>query len=62
MCTKIVLNPKEKTELKEPKKGKIVTQEEYDEMVVKKTEEMRERFRNERQKSGSERGRMRHSN
>ncbi|MHA1678776.1 MAG: GLPGLI family protein [Promethearchaeota archaeon] len=62
MCTKIVLNPKEKTELKEPKKGKIVTQEEYDEIVAKKTEEMRERFRNERQKSGSERGMMRHGN
>ncbi|MEN8187496.1 MAG: GLPGLI family protein [Bacteroidota bacterium] len=53
MCTKIVMNPKEKSELKEPTKGKIVTQEEYDEIVVKKTEEMRERFRNERQKSGS---------
>ena len=62
MCTKIVLNPKEKTELKEPTKGKIVTQEEYDEIVAKKTEEMRERFRNERQKSGGERGMMRHSN
>lgn len=62
MCTKIVLNPKEKAELKEPTKGKIVTQEEYDEIVAKKTEEMRERFRNERQKSGGERGMMRHSN
>lgn len=62
MCTKIVINPKERIEIKEPKKGKIVTQEEYDEIVTKKTEEMRERFRNERQKSGSERGRMRHSN
>ncbi len=57
MCTKIVMNPKEKSEIKEPTKGKLVTQEEYDEMVVKKTEEMRERFRNERQKSGNE-GRM----
>ena len=54
MCTKIVMNPKDKFELKEPSKGKIVTQEEYDEMVVKKTEEMRERFRNERQKSGGD--------
>ena len=62
MCTKIVMNPKEKTELKEPTKGKIVTQEEYDKIVVKKTEEMRERFRNERQKSGGEGGRMRFNN
>ncbi len=57
MCTKIVMNSKEKVELKEPTKGKIVTQQEYDEIVIKKTEEMRERFRNERQKSGNE-GRM----
>jgi GLPGLI family protein len=57
MCTKIVMNSKEKAELKEPTKGKIVTQQEYDDIVIKKTEEMRERFRNERQKSGNE-GRM----
>lgn len=57
MCIKIVMNPKEKAELKEPSKGKVVTQEEYDDIVIKKTEEMRERFRNERQKSGNE-GRM----
>ena len=54
MCTKIIINPKVKLNLKEPSKGKIVTQKEYDEMVVKKTEEMRERFRNERQKSGGD--------
>ncbi len=51
------MNSKEKAELKEPTKGKIVTQQEYDDIVIKKTEEMRERFRNERQKSGNE-GRM----
>lgn len=51
-CTKIVLNPKEKTEIIEPSKGKVVTQKEYDEIVEEKTKEMRERFQNERQKSG----------
>jgi len=52
LCTKIVMNPKEKTELKEPSKGKVVTQQEYDMIVKKKTKEMRERMQNERQKSG----------
>jgi len=52
LCTKIVLNPKEKTDISEPKKGKVTTQEEYDQIVEEKTQEMRERFQNERQKSG----------
>ena len=32
LCTKIVINPKDKIELKEPTKGKEVTQAEYDEI------------------------------
>lgn len=52
LCTKIVLNPKEKGEIKEPSKGKVLTQEEYDTLVEEKTKEMRERMQNERQKSG----------
>lgn len=52
LCTKIVLNPKEKAAIDEPSKGKVVTQKEYDEIVEEKTKEMRERFQNERQKSG----------
>ena len=51
-CTKIVLNPKEKEDLKEPTKGKVVTRQEYDLIVKEKTKEMRERMQNERQKSG----------
>ncbi|MBP8792459.1 MAG: GLPGLI family protein [Lutibacter sp.] len=54
MCTKIVLNPKEKTTIEEPSKGKVVTQLEYDTIVEEKTKEMRERFQDERQKSGNE--------
>ena len=50
LCTKIVMNPKEKKEIKEPNKGKVVTQEEYDKIVREKMEEMRERMQNERQK------------
>lgn len=53
LCTKIVLNPKDKVEISEPKKGKVVTQAEYDKITTEKMEEMRERMRNERQKSGS---------
>ncbi|MDX1828732.1 MAG: GLPGLI family protein [Lutibacter sp.] len=55
LCTKIVMNPKEKIMLKEPNKGKVVTQKEYDNIVKEKLKEMRDRFRNERQKSGGER-------
>lgn len=56
LCTKITINPKEKIEIKEPKKGKVVTQKEYDEITQKKMMEMRERMGNERQKSGGHRG------
>ncbi|SDW41253.1 GLPGLI family protein [Lutibacter oricola] len=59
LCTKIVINPKDKIELKEPKKGKVVTQKEYDKIVLEKTQEMRERMRNEREKGGNHGGRMR---
>ncbi|MFD1294740.1 GLPGLI family protein [Lutibacter holmesii] len=52
LCTKIVLNPKEQVTISEPTKGKEVTQKEYDTIVEEKTKEMRERFQNERQKSG----------
>ncbi|WP_372746183.1 GLPGLI family protein [Lutibacter sp.] len=54
MCTKIVINPKEKTDISEPSKGKVVTQKEYDAILKEKMSEMRERFQNERQKSGSD--------
>lgn len=42
LCSKIVINPKEKKEIKAPKKGKLVTQSEYDEIVADKMEEWRE--------------------
>ena len=56
LCTKIVLNPTEKKEIKAPKKGKEVTREEYNNIVKKKMEEMREMFRG-RRGSGNGRGR-----
>ncbi|PZQ87670.1 GLPGLI family protein [Flavobacterium lindanitolerans] len=45
LCSKIVLNSKEKTSIKAPTKGKVVTQKEYDEIVTTKMEEMKEQFR-----------------
>ncbi len=42
LCSKIVINPKEKKEIKAPKKGKLVTQSEYDKIVADKMEEWRE--------------------
>ena len=52
VCTKIVINPKEKFEIKEPKKGQEVTQKEYDEISAKKMKEMRENFRSRRGEGG----------
>lgn len=45
VCTKIVLNPEEAIEIVEPKKGKEVSQEEFDAIRDKKNEEMLEQFR-----------------
>ena len=39
------MNPEEKDVIKIPSKGKVVTKVEYDDIVKKKTEEMRENFR-----------------
>jgi GLPGLI family protein len=45
LCTKIILNAEEKEDIKEPSKGKVVSQKEYDEILLVKMEEMSERFR-----------------
>ncbi|MEB8346946.1 GLPGLI family protein [Flavobacteriaceae bacterium KMM 6898] len=45
LCTKLVLNPTEKKEIKAPNKGKTVTQEEYDKISKEKMAEMRQNFR-----------------
>jgi len=46
LCSKVVLNAKEKVVIKAPTKGKVISQKEYDETVTKKMEEMREQFKN----------------
>lgn len=44
LCTKIVLNPEQKETIDQPKKGEIVTQAEYTEIITKKMQEMREMY------------------
>lgn len=54
VCSEIVLNPSEKIEIEEPKKGKKVTQEEFDKIMDDHSKEMMERFKNKRKsKDGS---------
>jgi len=45
LCSKIVINPSEKDEIKKPSKGKEVTKSEYESIQKQKMEEMREMFR-----------------
>ena len=42
LCSKVVLNAKDKAEIKAPNNGKVVSQKEYDETVMKKLQEMSE--------------------
>jgi GLPGLI family protein len=44
LCSKIVLNPAEKEEIKIPVKGKEVTKKEYNDIMKNKIEEMREMY------------------
>jgi GLPGLI family protein len=55
LCSKIVMNPNEKEEIKVPSKGKEVTQAEYSEIVKKKMEEMSEMFRGRGRDGGGRR-------
>ena len=41
LCSKIVLNPKDKAEIKAPNNGKVISQKDYDETIIKKMEEFR---------------------
>jgi GLPGLI family protein len=50
LCTKIVINPKDKIKIEEPTKGKEVTQKEFDEIMEKKAKEMMEMYGGGRKK------------
>ncbi|WP_053978511.1 GLPGLI family protein [Mangrovimonas xylaniphaga] len=52
LCSKIVLNPDEKETIKIPSKGKEVTREEYNDIMKKKIEEMREMYGGRRHGEG----------
>jgi len=55
LCTEIVLNPSDALEIDKPTKGKEVTREEYNVIIKEKTDELKERFQNNR---GGGRGRF----
>lgn len=42
LCSKIIMNPEEKTKIEAPNKGKEVTKKEYSDIVIKKMQEMRD--------------------
>ncbi|WP_299525711.1 GLPGLI family protein [Winogradskyella sp.] len=48
LCNKIVMNPEEKDDIEKPKKGDEVTQAEYNDIITKKMQEMREMYRGRR--------------
>ncbi|WP_203257590.1 GLPGLI family protein [Hyunsoonleella ulvae] len=52
LCSKIVLNPEDKANIKQPTKGKEITKEAYVEIATKKFQEMRENFRRGGQRGG----------
>lgn len=52
LCTEITISSEEVLEIKEPKKGKVVTREEYIKIVKVKTEELKERFQNRGNRGG----------
>lgn len=45
LCKQVVLNVKEKSEIKAPKSGKKISEAEFEALVTEKTKELRERFR-----------------
>ncbi|MDU8885847.1 GLPGLI family protein [Yeosuana sp. MJ-SS3] len=52
ICSKIVLNPKDKVSIVEPDKGKEVNQLEFEEIVEKKMQEMNDRYKHNRDGDG----------
>ena len=48
VCSEIVLNPLDKIEIKEPTKGKEISQKDFDKLQKEKSKEMMERFRSKR--------------
>ncbi|WP_271855080.1 GLPGLI family protein [Patiriisocius marinus] len=53
LCSKIVLNPKEGVSTERPKKGKKVSQDEFDKIQEKKRKEMQEQFESRKGSKGN---------
>ncbi len=56
LCSKIELGTEEAIVLTSPKKGKKVTQEEFDKLLTKKTKEVKEMYNNRRASGGRKNG------
>lgn len=52
ICSKIVLNPDDQAKIKEPTKGKEISQKDYDAVMEKKMKEMREQYNPNRRGDG----------
>ena len=59
LCTKIVMNPKEKTKIKRPKKGKTISNQDFVTLQDEKRAESLEMWRKARQKRQSSTARLR---
>lgn len=60
LCSKLVLNPKDISEIEVPSKGKKISQKDFDEIMKKKMKEMSERFRAGNRRGDSHRIMIRH--
>ncbi|AGC76628.1 GLPGLI family protein [Nonlabens dokdonensis] len=56
LCSKIVVNPEEKEDIKPATKGEVTTEEEYNVIFKEKMKEMSERFRGRGGRGGGRRG------
>ena len=59
LCTKVVINPKDKIKIKAPSKGKVVTRSEFDQIAENKAKEMEEMYKG-RRSGGRSRAIIRH--
>jgi GLPGLI family protein len=53
LCTKVVINPKEKIKIKVPSKGKVVTKSEFEQIAENKAKEMQEMYMGRRSQGRS---------
>jgi GLPGLI family protein len=53
ICSEIVMNPTNKIKIEEPKKGKKVSQKQYEKIMAKKSKEMMDKFKSRRNNKGN---------